>query len=140
MRVTSRLLQQQCRITFFTRKHCGLCIAARSVLSDVWDARPFAFKEVDIVKPESQDWKDLYDFDVPVVSFPQLFEHLLCPVPNTSFAFPFQNAKKTHNQKIHISKASAPEEDPKLVSQALKLMHRFTPEQVKAKMDEAEKA
>lgn len=70
MRVTSRLLQQQCRITFFTRKHCGLCIAARSVLSDVWDARPFAFKEVDIVKPESQDWKDLYDFDVPVVCFP----------------------------------------------------------------------
>ncbi|KAJ4414743.1 hypothetical protein N0V82_007735 [Gnomoniopsis sp. IMI 355080] len=106
MRVTSRLLQQ-CRITLFTRKHCGLCIAARSVLSDVWDARPFAFKEVDIVKPEAQDWKDLYDFDVPV---------------------------------IHISKASSPEEDPKLVSQALKLMHRFTPEQVKAKMDEVEKA
>lgn len=66
MHVTSRLLQQ-CRITLFTRKHCGLCIAARSVLSDVWDTRPFAFKEVDIVLPESQAWKDLYDFDVPVV-------------------------------------------------------------------------
>ncbi|KUI60414.1 hypothetical protein VP1G_07602 [Cytospora mali] len=67
MRITSRLYQQSCRITLFTRKHCGLCIAARSVLSDVWDSRQFEFKEVDIVKPESQAWKDLYDFDVPVI-------------------------------------------------------------------------
>lgn len=42
--------------------------------------------------------------------------------------------------QIHISKFSAPDEDPQLVSQALKLMHRFTSEQIKAKMDEAEKA
>ncbi|ROW11165.1 hypothetical protein VMCG_00991 [Cytospora schulzeri] len=105
MRVTSRLFQS-CRITFFTRKHCGLCIAAKSVLSDVWDARPFEYKEVDIVPPESQAWKDLYDFDVPV---------------------------------IHINKVGAPEEDPQFASKARKLMHRFTPEQVKAQMDEAEK-
>lgn len=76
MRVTSRLMQQ-CRITLFTRKNCGLCDAARSVLSDVWDTRPFAFKEVDIVKPETQSWKDLYDFDVPVVWSLQFFSHLL---------------------------------------------------------------
>ncbi|PSR92402.1 hypothetical protein BD289DRAFT_364577 [Coniella lustricola] len=106
MRVSNRLLQQ-CRITLFTRKHCGLCISARSVLSDVWDIRPFEFKEVDIVKPESQEWKDLYDFDVPV---------------------------------IHISKADKPAEEPKLASQALKLMHRFTVEQITAKMDEAEQS
>lgn len=70
MRATSRLFQQiqTCRITLFTRQHCGLCVSARSVLSDVWDTRPFVFKEVDIVKPEAQNWKDLYDFDVPVVS------------------------------------------------------------------------
>lgn len=66
MQMTSRLLQQ-CRITLFTRKHCGLCVAARAVLSDVWDARPFVFKEVDIVTPEAQAWKTVYDFDVPVV-------------------------------------------------------------------------
>lgn len=68
MRVTSRL-SHSCRITLFTRKHCGLCIAARSVLSDVWDARPFAFKEVDIVEPKAKSWKELYDFDVPVVRY-----------------------------------------------------------------------
>ncbi|KAF3769120.1 glutaredoxin 2 [Cryphonectria parasitica EP155] len=106
MRLTNRLLQQ-CRITLFTREHCGLCVSARSVLSDVWDTRPFVFKEVDIVKPENKTWRELYDFDVPV---------------------------------IHISRASQPEEDPKLASKALKLMHRLTPDQVKAKMDEAEKA
>ncbi|EOO02084.1 putative glutaredoxin domain-containing protein [Phaeoacremonium minimum UCRPA7] len=89
------------------KENCGLCTKARSVLSDVWDTRPFAFKEIDIIKPEAQGWRDLYDLDVPV---------------------------------IHISKAKAPEEEPKLASQALKLMHRFTPEEVKAKMDAAEKA
>lgn len=68
MRATSRLLQLPCRITLFTREHCGLCVSARSVLSDVWDSRPFVYKEVDIVKPAAQQWKDLYDFDVPVVS------------------------------------------------------------------------
>ncbi|KAH6845257.1 hypothetical protein B0I37DRAFT_416801 [Chaetomium sp. MPI-CAGE-AT-0009] len=105
MRVTNRLLQS-CRITFFTRTGCGLCTQARSVLSDVWDKRPFAFNEVDIVKPEAKAWRDLYDFDVPV---------------------------------IHISKAQSPEEIPKLSSKAVKLMHRFTVEEVMAKMDTVEK-
>lgn len=41
--------------------------------------------------------------------------------------------------QIHVSKADSPEEDPKLAPKALKLMHRFTPEQVKAIMDRAEK-
>lgn len=66
MLATRRLLQA-CRITLFTRENCGLCVQAKSVLSDVWDKRPFDYKEVDIVKPEAQAWKDLYDFDVPVV-------------------------------------------------------------------------
>ncbi|KAK3354815.1 hypothetical protein B0H65DRAFT_544106 [Neurospora tetraspora] len=108
MRITSRLFQPfPSRITFFRREGCGLCVQARSVLSDVWDRRPFEYKEVDIVKPESKAWRDLYDFDVPV---------------------------------IHISKAQAPEEDPKLSSKAVKLMHRFTVEQVEAKMDQVEKS
>ncbi|KAI0186061.1 hypothetical protein EV127DRAFT_188912 [Xylaria flabelliformis] len=107
MRHTARLFQA-CRITLFTRQNCGLCSDARSVLSDVWDTRPFQFKEVDIVKSETgRQWRDLYDFDVPV---------------------------------IHISKSSAPEEQPQSVSEAVRLMHRFTAEQVQAKMDQVEKA
>lgn len=42
-------------------------------------------------------------------------------------------------EQIHVSKAGSPEENPKLASQALKLMHRFTSEQVKATMDKVEK-
>ena len=72
MRLTARLLQHACRITLFTRENCGLCTQARSVLSNVWDARPFDFREVDIIKSESKKprWRDLYEFDVPVVRLP----------------------------------------------------------------------
>ncbi|KAI1847299.1 hypothetical protein JX266_006524 [Neoarthrinium moseri] len=108
MRLTSRLLQHACRITLFTRENCGLCTQARSVLSDVWNQRPFEFKEIDIVKSESiPRWRDLYDFDVPV---------------------------------IHVSKATAPEEQPQSASKAVKLMHRFTTDEVQSKMDAVEKA
>lgn len=68
MRATARLLQHASRITLFTRENCGLCTQARSVLSDVWDARPFEYQEVDIIKSDSVPrWRDLYEFDVPVV-------------------------------------------------------------------------
>lgn len=77
MRITSRLLQS-CRITLFTRENCGLCTQAKSVLSQVQQSRPFEFREVDIVKPEAKGWKDLYDFDVPVVSL-----HLSATVEGT---------------------------------------------------------
>jgi glutaredoxin len=66
---TQRLLQA-CRITFFHRTNCGLCHQAKGVLSDVWDKRPFAYKEVDLAEPSSESWKNLYDFDIPVVGFP----------------------------------------------------------------------
>uniref|UniRef100_A0A0B7JSQ3 Glutaredoxin-like protein n=1 Tax=Bionectria ochroleuca TaxID=29856 RepID=A0A0B7JSQ3_BIOOC len=39
---------------------------------------------------------------------------------------------------IHISKSTSPSEDVTTASKAVKLMHRFTPEQVQAKMDEVE--
>lgn len=106
MRLSPRLLQQSCRITLFTRANCGLCVRARSALSNVWDARPFEFQEIDIIQPEAQAWRNLYDLDVPV---------------------------------IHISKASAAKEDPKRASKAVKLMHRFSPDEVQEKMDLVEK-
>ena len=37
------------------------------MLSDVWDKRPFAYKEVNLALPESNSWRELYDFDIPVV-------------------------------------------------------------------------
>lgn len=67
MRATTRLLQQ-CRITMFTRDNCSLCTDAKSVLSSVWDRRQFRYEEVNLAKSEAKQWKDLYDFDIPVVS------------------------------------------------------------------------
>ena len=71
MRATGRLLQS-CRITLFTREHCGLCTEAKAVLSKVQSVRPFEFREVDIIDPGAKGWRDLYDFDVPVVSLSSL--------------------------------------------------------------------
>lgn len=67
MRPTSRLLDAV-RITLFTRPGCGLCDTAKDVLSGLRARRPFAYREVDIAKEEAKGWRDLYDFDVPVVS------------------------------------------------------------------------
>lgn len=41
--------------------------------------------------------------------------------------------------KIHVSSSKEGEEVPELVSKAKKLMHRFTAEEVMAKMNEVEK-
>ncbi|KAL7799143.1 hypothetical protein V8C37DRAFT_398966 [Trichoderma ceciliae] len=104
MFVTGRLLRA-CRITLFSRDDCGLCAQAKDVLSNVWDKRPFHYTEVNLAKPEFKHWKNLYDFDIPV---------------------------------IHISRAEAGEEDISRTGKAVKLMHRFTTEQVEAKMNQVE--
>lgn len=88
MHLTNRLLQHACRITLFTRETCGLCTQAKSVLSDVWDRRPFEYKEIDIIKSQQiPRWRDLYEFDVPVVRDESLTGHL------ASTRFTIANAK-----------------------------------------------
>ncbi|KOS20166.1 Glutaredoxin-like protein [Escovopsis weberi] len=93
------------RITLFSRDNCGLCTKAKDVLSQVWDKRPYLYKEVNLAEPKAKNWRNLYDFDIPV---------------------------------IHINRLDAGEEEYGRVSKALKLMHRFTPEEVLAKMDQVE--
>ncbi|TVY78264.1 hypothetical protein LSUE1_G003069 [Lachnellula suecica] len=105
MHATARLLQHACRITLFTRQNCSLCTNAKQTLSDVWDKRPFIYKEIDVMTPGQKGWRDLYEFDTPVV-------------------------------RCLTSKQA--EEDPSLSSQAQKLMHRFSAEQVTEKMDVVE--
>lgn len=62
------MLRHASKITLFTRANCGLCDSARAVLSRVWDRRPFDYEQVDIMAPGQERWKDVYEFDVPVVS------------------------------------------------------------------------
>ncbi|MBE3043940.1 glutaredoxin family protein [Candidatus Bathyarchaeota archaeon] len=66
MRPTARL-SQAIRITLFTRSGCGLCDSAKTVLANLGARRSFAYSEVDINAVEAKGWRDLYDFDVPVV-------------------------------------------------------------------------
>lgn len=72
MRPTARL-SNAVRITLFTRPNCGLCDSAKTVLSGLRARRPFTYREVDIGAAEAAGWRDLYDFDVPVVCLPRLF-------------------------------------------------------------------
>ncbi|PHH53329.1 hypothetical protein CFIMG_002009RA [Ceratocystis fimbriata CBS 114723] len=69
---------RQCRITLFTRATCGLCDSAKAVLTQVQEKRAFELQHVDLSaatgeketggeKTEMQMWRDLYDFDVPVI-------------------------------------------------------------------------
>lgn len=74
MYATRRLLHA-CRITLFSRDTCGLCTQAKGVLSNVWDKRHFDYTEVDLTK--SEKWRNLYDFDIPVVSLTFSYESLV---------------------------------------------------------------
>ncbi|KFY97606.1 hypothetical protein V500_01984 [Pseudogymnoascus sp. VKM F-4518 (FW-2643)] len=66
MRAATRLFQA-CRITFFTRDGCKLCTDAKQTLSDVWDVRPFVYREINVMKPDQTVWRNLYEFDTPVI-------------------------------------------------------------------------
>ena len=70
MKPTPRLLQHALRLTLFTHEHCSLCVNVKDVMAKVWDRRHFEYGEVDILAPENQKWKSLYEFDIPVVSLP----------------------------------------------------------------------
>lgn len=65
-RATSRLLD--CRITFFTRSPCGLCDTAKAVVQNVKKTRPLQYHEINVMDPGQEKWKNVYEFDTPVVS------------------------------------------------------------------------
>lgn len=72
------------------------------------------------MKPDQTIWRNLYEFDTPVVSILTSIK----AIANLS--------------QIHVADASSPEENPELSGKAKKLMHRFSAEDVQKKMNEAE--
>jgi hypothetical protein len=36
-------------------------------MSKVWDRRPFEYTEIDVMATHQTKWKNLYEFDTPVV-------------------------------------------------------------------------
>lgn len=74
MRLSTRLFHEfSHRITLFTRPNCSLCDDAKEALARVSSRRTFSFAEVDVMQPAQKKWKDLYEFDTPVVSSYFLF-------------------------------------------------------------------
>jgi len=67
MRSTVALWQHALKLTFFTRANCSLCTDAEGVLSKIWDRRHFEYEEIDVMKQDQTKWKNLYEFDTPVV-------------------------------------------------------------------------
>jgi glutaredoxin len=63
----TKTLLAPARLTLFTRPHCGLCDTAKLTISKLRQRRPFDYTEVDIMTPENKSWKDVYEFDVPVL-------------------------------------------------------------------------
>lgn len=84
-------------MTLFTRQNCRLCDQAKAVLSDVQNRRPFAYREIDLADPSSGAWRELYDFDIPVVcSLPLASQH---PFPLAAFIPSRQMAMHREEEK-----------------------------------------
>jgi len=67
MRPSLSLCASTVRLTLFTRANCGLCDVAKSRLVEIQNRRPVDYAEIDIMAPGQQKWKDVYEFDVPVL-------------------------------------------------------------------------
>jgi hypothetical protein len=91
-------------------------------LSSVWDVRPYEYKEIDVMteSDEAKSWRDLYEFDTPVVS---------------DYIYIYIGGDLLMRMQIHISSSKAGAERSEMAAKAKKLMHRFTAEEVKAQMD-----
>ncbi|MCJ1286969.1 hypothetical protein MMC26_006316 [Xylographa opegraphella] len=73
MRHTLSLLQHSARLTLFTRANCSLCSSAKTVLESLGKRRSFEYNEVDVMAEGQKEWKDMYEFDVPVVHVQRVF-------------------------------------------------------------------
>lgn len=122
MRATAFLRQQwNLRLTLFIRQNCSLCTDAKDVMSKVWDRRPFEYTEIDVMAAKQEKWKNLYEFDTPVVSVKVVFPMFLW---------------LTRNTQVHVDKVRENSQHFETTHQAGKLMHRFNEQQLEKLMDE----
>lgn len=64
---TRALFSHAARLTLFTRAGCGLCDIAKHAVVQLQKRRPFDYVERDIMESGNKPWKDVYEFDVPVL-------------------------------------------------------------------------
>ncbi|OQE34067.1 hypothetical protein PENCOP_c035G03111 [Penicillium coprophilum] len=101
----TRVLLGSARLTLFTRAGCGLCDTAKNTVLKLQKRRSFEYVEVDIMQLGNKSWKDVYEFDVPVL----------------------------HVQSVHNGLPNKAD-----LSDARKLFHRWTEQEVERSLDEAE--
>jgi hypothetical protein len=69
MRPSLALRLSKVHVTLFTRANCGLCDVAKTRLDEFKKAQPdrVKYSEIDIMDSTQGHWRDVYDFDVPVL-------------------------------------------------------------------------
>ena len=67
MHSSVRFLQQAAKLVLFTRSNCSLCETAKLVVNNVRERHDVDFAEVDIMAAGNEQWRTVYEFDVPVV-------------------------------------------------------------------------
>ncbi|ETN46320.1 uncharacterized protein HMPREF1541_00504 [Cyphellophora europaea CBS 101466] len=105
MRPSLALRMYTAQLTLFTRANCGLCDVAKARIDEVLKKRTVDYNEVDIIAEGNQKWRNMYEFDVPV---------------------------------LHVERVMHTYSKPNIVTEAQKLMHRFTVEEVEKLIDETE--
>jgi Glutaredoxin-like domain (DUF836) len=105
MRVSGVLRMHSARLTLFTRSNCSLCDTAKANIAKVQKKRPIDYTEIDVMAKGQEGWKNLYEFDTPV---------------------------------LHVQRVFYTYSKPDIVSEAKKLMHRFSSEEIEKLVDEAE--
>lgn len=73
MQPSASLLAKASRITLFTRAHCSLCDDAAKILRRVYQRRPYLLKKIDVMAKGRKPWRDLYEYDTPVVCVLSVF-------------------------------------------------------------------
>ena len=67
MRPSNNLMQHTARITLFTRANCSLCDTAKSTISKLAAKRSFGVEQIDVMASDQKQWREMYEFDTPVV-------------------------------------------------------------------------
>ena len=73
MRPSLPLRMYTAQLTLFTRANCGLCDTAKARLASIQKTRTVDYNEIDIMDPSQKKWREVYEFDVPVLHVERVF-------------------------------------------------------------------
>ena len=73
MRPSLVLRMYTAQLTLFTRANCGLCDVAKERLAQVVKKRTVEYTEIDIMREGHQEFRNMYEFDVPVLHVERVF-------------------------------------------------------------------